>query len=64
MNLAVVSSLALLLGVLYIPFLRPIFKTTFLGWEQWQVILPLLFVPALAAEATKYFLAWRRKQKN
>jgi len=64
MNMAVVSSLALLLGVLYIPFLRPIFKTTFLGWEQWQVILPLLFVPALAAEATKYFLARRRKQKN
>jgi Ca2+-transporting ATPase len=62
MNLAVISSLFLLLGVLYLPFLNPIFKTVPLAWEQWQFIIPLLFVPALAAEITKYMLGWLRKK--
>jgi Ca2+-transporting ATPase len=61
MNLAVISSLFLLLAVVYTPFLATIFNTVPLGWEQWQYILPLLIVPALAAEATKYFLT---RQKN
>ena len=63
MNWAVVSSLALLLGVIYIPFLQPLFNTTPLGLAQWQVLLPLIFVPALAAEVTKVVLsrsAWAR----
>ena len=59
MNYAVISSLVLLLGVIYIPFLNPVFNTVPLAWEQWQVILPLLFVPSLAAETTKYVLNWQ-----
>jgi Ca2+-transporting ATPase len=54
MNIAVISSLALILGVVYIPLLQPIFDTTSLNWEQWRVILPLLFVPAVVAELTKH----------
>jgi hypothetical protein len=27
-----------------------------LGWEHWQYLLPLLFVPAIAAEATKWYI--------
>ncbi len=53
MNLALVSSLVLLLAVVYIPFLQPIFRTVPLGWAQWEVILPLVFVPAVIAEIVK-----------
>jgi Ca2+-transporting ATPase len=56
MNYAVLTSLALLLVVVYVPFLQPIFNTTALGWEQWQYILPLVFLPAVAAESSKPFL--------
>ena len=53
---AIASSLLLLLAVLYIPFLRQAFNTVPLGLEQWIVMLPLIFVPAIAAEVTKLFL--------
>jgi Ca2+-transporting ATPase len=53
MNLAILSSLILLLAVVYIPFLQRIFDTASLGWTQWQIILPLLIVPSIAAELTK-----------
>jgi Ca2+-transporting ATPase len=56
MNLAVLSSLILLLLVVYVPFLQPIFNTVPLGFEQWRVMLPLIFVPALAAETTKWVI--------
>ncbi|MEJ2352902.1 MAG: cation-translocating P-type ATPase [Anaerolineales bacterium] len=56
MNLAFVSSLALLLLVVYVPFLQPIFNTTALGWAQWELVLPLLVIPSIAAELTKLIL--------
>ena len=62
MNWAVVSSLILLLAVVYIPFLQPVFDTVPIGWMQWLYLLPLLFLPALAAELTKWLLALRRDQ--
>jgi Ca2+-transporting ATPase len=51
---AVVSSLALLLTVVYLPFLQPFFGTVPLTATDWAEIIPLLFVPALAAEITKW----------
>ena len=62
MNIAVISSFFLLLVVIYIPFLAQVFSTVPLGWEQWRYILPLLLVPAFAAEATKYVMGWRRQR--
>ncbi len=62
MNLAVISSLALLLAVIYIPFLQPIFNTTSLGWAQWELVLPLLLIPSIAAEITKYIASLRSNQ--
>jgi Ca2+-transporting ATPase len=59
MNWAVLSSLFLLSAVVYVPFLQPIFDTIPLGISEWRYILPLLAVPALAAEATKMFLRKR-----
>lgn len=62
MNYAVVSSLVLLLAVIYVPFLNPIFNTIPLGWEQWQLLLPLLFIPSIAAEITKFTASWLERR--
>jgi Ca2+-transporting ATPase len=47
----------LLLIVVYVPFLQPIFHTVPLGWEQWQVVLPFVFIPAVGAEVVKLVTA-------
>jgi len=60
MNWAILSSLVLLLAVVYIPFLQGIFDTVPLGWTQWEVILPLLLVPSIAAELTKVIYRKRK----
>jgi Ca2+-transporting ATPase len=57
---AVASSFVLLLAVLYLPFMQPIFGTVPLTWDQWRFVLPLLLVPAFAAEMTK----WVRTQRS
>jgi Ca2+-transporting ATPase len=62
MNLAVLSSFILILLVVYVPFLQPVFSTVPLGWTQWQLMIPLLILPSLAAEAYKYILTWRQKR--
>ncbi len=62
MNYAVLVSAVLLLSVLYVPFLRPVFSTVALDWVQWEVLLPLLFIPAVAAEITKWFIARKARQ--
>jgi Ca2+-transporting ATPase len=53
MNYAVLSSLAMLMMVVYIPFFNGIFDTLPLGWAEWSRILPLVLFPSLAAELTK-----------
>jgi len=53
MQYAVGVSLLLLLGVVYLPFLQPVFDTVPLGLREWAYILPLLFVPAVVAEINK-----------
>ncbi|MCX6055728.1 MAG: cation-translocating P-type ATPase [Chloroflexi bacterium] len=63
MNWAVLVSFVLLLGVVYIPFLNPVFQTYPLGWKEWELILPLLLVPSIAAEMTKW-ITYRSSQKK
>lgn len=58
---AVFSSLALLLAVVYLPFLQPIFNTVPLGWTEWRIVLPLLFVPAVVSELTKLVVGRRAR---
>ncbi|MBN1537219.1 MAG: cation-translocating P-type ATPase [Anaerolineales bacterium] len=62
MNLATFSSFALLIAVIYIPFLNPIFNTVPLGWGQWQYILMLMFIPSIVAELVKFL--YRKPQKK
>ncbi len=60
MNIAVVSSLALLLMVVYVPFFNSAFNTVPLQLAEWKFVLPLLLVPSIAAEVTKYIVSARR----
>ncbi len=50
---AVVSSLLLLLLVIYVPFLQTVFNTVPLTLSHWQVLIPLLVMPAVVAEVSK-----------
>lgn len=43
--LAVVSSLLLLVGVMYIEQLQPIFHTVALGWQEWILVLVAAGIP-------------------
>jgi P-type Ca2+ transporter type 2C len=56
MQWAVLLSLVILMAIIYVPFLDPIFDTTFLTLEDWLVMLPLILVPSVAAEANKWVL--------
>jgi len=62
MQYAVLLSAVLLFSVIYVPVLQPIFNTVPLGMQEWAVVLPLLFVPAIAAEITKATARLRARQ--
>ncbi|HEX9680809.1 MAG TPA: cation-translocating P-type ATPase C-terminal domain-containing protein, partial [Anaerolineales bacterium] len=47
------SVIVLLLG-LYLPALQPVLSTVPLTLTEWEVILPLLAIPAVVAEVTKW----------
>jgi Ca2+-transporting ATPase len=59
MNLAVLASAVLMIGVLYTPFLQDVFNVLPLGWEEWRTIIPLFLIPSVAAEAVKYYVTAR-----
>jgi Ca2+-transporting ATPase len=60
MQYAVVSSLFILLAIVYVPALDPIFGTTALSVRDWLMISPLILLPAIAAEMTKKVQFGRR----
>jgi Ca2+-transporting ATPase len=64
MNLAVLSSFLLLIAVIYVPFLQPIFNTVALGWSQWELVIPLILIPAIAAEVTKFIYSTQQRRAN
>jgi Ca2+-transporting ATPase len=63
MQWAVLASLVILMAIIYVPFLDPIFETTFLTIQDWLIMLPLILLPSLAAEANKWVLR-RLSQKE
>nr|NNM90031.1 ATPase [Bacilli bacterium] len=50
---AVLSSLSMLLFVIYIPFLRSIFHTTTLSWIDWLVLILMATIPSLSGKKHK-----------
>jgi Ca2+-transporting ATPase len=63
MQYAVLVSVALLLGAVYLPFLQPIFNTVPLGVKEWTVVMPLLLIPGVAAEITKAVMRMRARER-
>jgi Ca2+-transporting ATPase len=63
MQYAVGTSILLLLAVIYIPFFNPIFQTVPLTLQDWLEIVPLVILPAAAAEVTKVIL-WAADHRN
>jgi P-type Ca2+ transporter type 2C len=57
--IAVIISLVLLMGTVFVPFLQPIFNTHALTWPEWQVVVSLALIPAVAEELTKWYLRRR-----
>jgi Ca2+-transporting ATPase len=64
MNIAVGFSFVLVLMVIYVPFLNSAFKTEPLTLAEWELVLPLLLIPSIAAEFTKFFLRRAAKKQN
>ncbi len=61
MLIAVGSSFLLFLCVLYVPFLQPLFSVVPLNILEWEVALPLIFLPSIAAELTKFYFRSRTR---
>jgi Ca2+-transporting ATPase len=64
MQYAVLLSIVLLLGAIYLPFLQPVFSTMPLGVREWSIVLPLLLAPSIAAEITKAVVRWRDRPRE
>jgi Ca2+-transporting ATPase len=56
MQLAVGTSIGLLLLVCSVPFLQTVFNTHFLSGREWSIVLGLALIPAVAEEITKFVL--------
>jgi len=63
MQYAVAASVVLLLGAVYLPFVQPVFDTVPLGWREWGVLLPLIFLPAVVSEVNKALQGYRAYRK-
>jgi len=63
MNLAIMFSAALMMPVMYVPFLQDVFNVIPMGWEEWRVIIPLFIIPSIAAETVKYIVTYRHKRR-
>jgi Ca2+-transporting ATPase len=64
MQYAVGASFALLLAVIYVPFLAGVFDTVPLAVRDWVVMLPLILLASIFAELTKAFLRWRDARRG
>jgi P-type Ca2+ transporter type 2C len=62
MQRAVLLSVALILAVIYVPFLQEAFDTVALTINEWLILLPLIAIPASVAEISKFFV--RRSEKR
>ncbi len=56
MQYAVLTSVALLLVVVYVPFLEIVFDTVTLSALHWGYLIPLILLPSVVAELTKVYL--------
>ncbi len=58
---ATLSSVVLMLAVVYLPLFEPIFYTHELPLRDWLYILPLVLIPSIAAELAKWVASRRAR---
>ena len=63
MQWAVAASFAIILAVLYLPFLNVFFDTHPPGLREWAAMAPLMFIPALTAEIHKWIFRRQDRQR-
>ena len=61
---AVAASFALVLMVVYLPFLQPFFDTVPLGLEDWLLMLPFCVAAPAAMELLKAYFRWSAAAKS
>jgi Ca2+-transporting ATPase len=59
---AIISSIAMLMVVLYVPALQGPFHTVHMGWEDWKLMIPISLSGFVMAEIAK--LIYRRTRKR
>ncbi len=62
MQYAVAISLLLMALVVNVPFLHPIFNTSFLSLKEWVLVVLFALIPATAEEITKAYLRWQDRK--
>ncbi|MGQ9780517.1 MAG: calcium-translocating P-type ATPase, SERCA-type [Bacillota bacterium] len=62
--LAILSSVLIVLAVLYVPPVSAVFQTIRPGFRFWEVVLPCTLLPMLGAEAAKRFGREERRLKD
>ncbi len=62
--MALLGSAAILLFVLFVPYVRDFFKFVILGWEEYLIILALAVVPLIAVEIAKLIQRAVEKRKS
>lgn len=60
-NAGVLTSLLLMLVVMYTPFLQNVFSFTSLSWRDWLIIVPMTFSVILGVEIYKYFMFYDKR---
>jgi Ca2+-transporting ATPase len=56
------ASLALLLAVIYVPFLQTFFGTVPLELSDWLMMVPFMLIAPATGEAVKVFLRWKARR--
>jgi len=60
MWMAIIGTIILQLIIIYVPFMRSVFKTNFLDWTSMSIILLVTFCTVLCLELTKYLSRVKR----
>ncbi len=58
---AVAVSLVVLVSIIYLPVLRDIFQTVFLGWQEWLIIIGLAIVKVFLIEIVKHHFIVKKR---
>ena len=52
----IILTIALMLAIVYVPFLQPVFKTCYLTWAAMKIIIVVNIVSLLSLELIKYVI--------